>query len=224
MSHARAHYQRASAAKASALAAEDGPINCTAYELMLVKLAEDKRRLKQIQSMEGKAAVKREVLPDYAPWVEGALEGGRGQPDDVLMTVMTWRIDAGDYSGALDIAEYALAHGLPLPDQFSRTTATVVAEEIADAAKRARDGQQPFDLQTLTYTAELTDKHDMPDQVRAKLLKEAGLILAEQAPAAALEHLRRAQQLDNRVGVKKDIERIERAIKNSAPQPAGGQA
>ncbi|WP_114154083.1 phage terminase small subunit [Chromobacterium haemolyticum] len=224
MSHARAHYQRASAAKASALAAEDGPINCTAYELMLAKLAEDKRRLKQIQSMEGKAAVKREVLPEYAAWVEGALEGGRGQPDDVLMTVMTWRIDAGDYSGALDIAEYALAHGLPLPDQFSRTTATVVAEEIADAAKRARDGQQPFDLQTLTYTAELTDKHDMPDQVRAKLLKEAGLILAEQAPTAALEHLRRAQQLDNRVGVKKDIERIERAIKNSAPPPVGGQA
>ncbi|MGR2680027.1 phage terminase small subunit [Chromobacterium haemolyticum] len=224
MSHARAHYQRASAAKASALAAEDGPINCTAYELMLAKLAEDKRRLKQIQSMEGKAAVKREVLPDYAPWVEGALEGGRGQPDDVLMTVMTWRIDAGDYAGALDIAEYALVHGLPLPDQFSRTTSTVVAEEIADAAKRARDGQQPFDLQTLTYTAELTDKHDMPDQVRAKLLKEAGLILAEHAPAAALEHLRRAQQLDNRVGVKKDIERIERAIKNSAPPPAGGQA
>ncbi|OBU84550.1 phage terminase small subunit [Chromobacterium subtsugae] len=224
MSYARAHFQRASAAKASALAVEDGPINCTAYELMLVKLAEDKRRLKQVQSMEGKAAVKREVLPDYAPWVDGALQGGKGQPDDVLMTVLMWRIDAGDYNGALDIAEYALPHGLPLPDQFSRTTATAVAEEIADAAKRARDGKQPFELQTLTYTSELTDKHDMPDPVRAKLLKETGLAMAEAEPAAALEHLRRAQQLHGAVGVKKDIERIERTIKNSAPPPTSGQA
>ncbi|WP_434629414.1 terminase endonuclease subunit [Chromobacterium sp. CV08] len=224
MSHARAHFQRVSATKASALAVEHGPINCTAYELMLVKLAEDKRRLKQVQSMEGKAEVKRHVLPDYAPWVEGALEGGKGQPDDVLMTVMTWRIDAGDYSGALDIAEYALAHGLPLPDQFSRTTATVVAEEIADAAKRARDGKRPFDVKVLSYTAELTAAHDMPDQVRAKLLKEAGLAMVEAAPVAALEHLRRAQQLHGAVGVKKDIERIERHLKNSAPPPAGGQA
>ncbi|UTH73356.1 phage terminase small subunit [Chromobacterium sp. IIBBL 290-4] len=224
MSHARAHFQRASAAKASALAVEDGPVNCTAYEMMLVKLAEDKRRLKQVQSTEGKAEVKRQILPDYAPWVEGALQGGKGQPDDVLMTVLMWRIDAGDYSGALDIAEYALPHGLPLPDQFSRTTATAVAEEIADAAKRARDGKQPFELQTLTYTAELTDKHDMPDQVRAKLLKETGLAMAEAEPSAALEHLRRAQQLHGAVGVKKDIERIERAIKNSAPPPTGSQA
>ncbi|WP_047238093.1 phage terminase small subunit [Chromobacterium subtsugae] len=220
---ARAHFMRASAAAASA-AACDGQVNCTAYDRMLIKLNEDKRRLKQVQSMERKAEVKRQLLPEYAPWVDGVLEGGKGQLDAVLMTVLVWRIDAGDYSGALDIAEYALRHNLPLPDQFNRTTATAIAEEIADAAKRARDGKQPFELQTLTYTSELTDKHDMPDPVRAKLLKETGLAMAEAEPAAALEHLRRAQQLHGAVGVKKDIERIERTIKNSAPPPTSGQA
>lgn len=219
----REHFQRMSAVEV--VSDGDRLEGCTAYELMLVKLAEDKRRLKDIQSTERKAEVKREILPDYAPWVDGALEGGKGQPDDVLMTVLVWRIDAGDYSGALDIAEYALRHDLPMPDRFERTTGTVIAEEISDAAKRAREGKRPFNVQTLTYTAALTEKKDMPDQVRAKLHKETGLAMAEVEPAGALEHLCRAQQLYDSVGVKKDIERIERHLKNSAQQPpAGGQA
>ncbi|WP_206600391.1 phage terminase small subunit [Chromobacterium sphagni] len=122
--------------------------------------------------MERKAEVKREILPDYLPWVEGALSGGKGQPDEVLVTVMLWRIDAGDYGGALDIAEYVLAHGLPLPDRFNRTTATI-AEEIADAAKRARVGGESFACQVLTYTAELTDGHDMPDQCAPSCTRKA---------------------------------------------------
>jgi hypothetical protein len=96
MSHARAHFMRESAAKASAV--DSGLENCTAYELMLMKMAEDRRRLKQIQSAEHKAVVKREILPDYVPWVDGVLAAGKGGQDEVLMTVMLWRIDAGDYS------------------------------------------------------------------------------------------------------------------------------
>ncbi|OHX10297.1 terminase endonuclease subunit [Chromobacterium sphagni] len=222
-SPARAHFLRVTAAEASASAA-GGLEHCTGYELMLHKLAEDRRRLKQVQSMERKAEVKREILPDYLPWVEGALSGGKGQPDEVLVTVMLWRIDAGDYGGALDIAEYVLAHGLPLPDRFNRTTATTIAEEIADAAKRARVGGESFACQVLTYTAELTDGHDMPDQVRAKLHKESGLAIEAADPAAALEHLRRAQQLDGNAGVKKDIERVIRTLKNTVPPPDGGEA
>lgn len=224
MSHARAHFQRASAAKASTLVSDESPVNCSAYELMLVKLAEDRRQLKLVHSMERKAEVKRQVLPDYLPWVEGALQSDSGRPDDVVTTVMMWSIDAGCFSTALDIAEYVLRHDLPLPDQFTRTPATAVVDQFAIAAKIARDGKQPFDVGILVYTNELTKGHDIPDAARAKLLKEIGLALAESDPAGALEHLRRAQQLYDSVGVKKDIERIERAIKNNAQPPSGGQA
>ena len=223
MSHARAHFQRASAAKASALVGDESPVNCSAYELMLVKLAEDRRQLKLVHSMERKAEVKRQVLPDYLPWVEGALQSDSGRPDDVVTTVMMWSIDAGCFSTALDIAEYVLRHDLPLPDQFTRTPATAVVDQFAIAAKVARDGKKPFDVGILVYTNELTKGHDIPDAARAKLLKEIGLALAESDPAGALEHLRRAQQLYDSVGVKKDIERIERAIKNNAQPPTGGQ-
>lgn len=215
-SPAKAHFMRVTAAQASAsAAADDQPLeNASAYELMLLKLAEDRRRLKEVQSMEAKAELKRKLLPDYAPWVEGAIAAGKGAQDDVLMTVMLWRIDAGDYNGALDIAEYALPYKLVMPDRYQRTTATTLVEEVADAAKRARDGKQPFDLDTLQRTAELTASEDMHDQVRAKLHKEIGLLLVGTDNAAALQHLQRATQLHDKVGVKKDIEKLEREQKN----------
>lgn len=50
---------------------------------------------------------------------------------------MIWRIDAGDYTGALDIARHAIKHGWVLPQRFNRTCGTAVAEEFADAAMRA---------------------------------------------------------------------------------------
>ncbi|ASJ24304.1 phage terminase small subunit [Laribacter hongkongensis] len=218
MNPARAHYQRVIAAQASASAADEpNPAHASQYELMLMKLAGDRRHLKQVQSMEGKAEVKRQVLPDYAPWVEGVLLGDSGAQDDVLMTVMLWRIDAGDYMGALDIGDYAIRHGLTMPDQYQRSTATTLAEEIADAAKRARDGKAAFDVAVLVRIQHLTVEQDMHDPVRAKLLKELGLAL-EQAGhyPQAVDLLARAMQLHDKVGVKKDIERIERSIRNTA--------
>ena len=217
-SPAKAHFLRVTAAQASAsAAADDQPLeNASAYELMLLKLAEDRRRLKDVQSMEAKAELKRKLLPDYAPWVEGAIAAGKGAQDDVLMTVMLWRIDAGDFAGALDIAEYALPYKLVMPDCYQRSTAATLVEEIADAAKRARDGKQPFDIAILQRCQALTEAEDMHDQVRAKLHKELGLLQEASDPAGALANLTRAKALHDKVGVVKDIERIEKAIKNNA--------
>lgn len=227
---ARRHFQRVTAAQASASAADGEPIDASAYELMLAKLAEDKRRLKEIQSVERKIEVKRKLLPDYEPWVEGVLEAGRGGQDAVLMTVMVWKIDTGDFAGALHIAAYALRYGLVLPDQYKRDVPTLVAEEIAEQALAAHSAGGDFDLGVLADAQHQTEAHDMPDEVRAKLAKAMGLFLARAAGEpphtggaygyleGALEHLRRAVQLHDRVGVKKDIERLERAMKQCLAQ------
>lgn len=55
--------------------------------------AADQRTLKAIYSKELKAAKKRELLPFWLPWVNGVLEQGKGAQDDILMTVMLWRLD-----------------------------------------------------------------------------------------------------------------------------------
>src|SRR5690606_10379945 len=98
--------------RAATVAAASGPgeslAGASSYELMLAKLDNDRRRLREIQSIERKIEVKRELLPDYDAWVSGTLEGGRGAQDDVLTSIMMWHIDTGHYDLALNIAEYVL--------------------------------------------------------------------------------------------------------------------
>lgn len=190
--------------------------DATQYERMLMKLAEDKRRLKQIQSKQAKADYKRRVLPEYLPWVEGVIAGGSGQQDEVLMAVMVWAVDASCYEVALSTGAYALQHKLAMPDNYRRNVATTLAEEIACAAKRDRDAGVQFDIATLQDTISLTESHDMFDEARAKLLKEAGLAIEPLDPLRALECLALAKGLDEKVGVVKDMERINRKLKNSA--------
>lgn len=195
--------------------------NATAYEQMLVKLAADNRTLKQIRSKEHKAAKKRELLPFYLPWVAGVLTGGKGAQDDIVMTVMLWRLDANDIAGALEIARYAMTYGLTMPTG-RRPTPYLLAEEVALAAQRLRDAKQPVELANLIDTLDLTARADMPDIVRAKLHKITGYVLRDAGQQAdALAHLQRAIQLEGAIGVRKDIEQLERALKpkpESAPK------
>jgi len=216
-SPAKRHFQR----HAAALPEEDRAYDKAAanqYELMLAKLAEDKRRLKDLQSIERKIDVKRQLLPEYQPWIEGVIQGDTGQQDDVFMTVLVWTIDTGDLEAAIPLADYAIRHKLAMPDQYKRTTACVIAEEAADIALKGT--AVPFAL--LQAVAALTADHDMPDEVRAKLHKAIGYALRDAGQLAeARERLAYALQLHAKVGVKKDIERLDTQLKNSAGAPEG---
>lgn len=213
-SPAQRHMMRVSASQAAQR--EQAPLrHATAYEQMLVKLAEDRRTLKNIRSNERKAEKKRELLPFYSPWVAGVLADGRGAQDDILMAVMLWRLDAGDVAGALEIAPYALKYGLT--SDHRRTTPYMLVEEVALAALRLRDAGEPVDLALLLTTLSLTDGADVPDMVRARLHKVTGLTLRDSGQnAEALAQFQRAMQLDRNAGVRKEIERLERALK---PKP-----
>ena len=220
-SPAKQHFQR----HAAALAVEDRPFDKGAanqYELMLAKLAEDRRRLHDVQSIERKAEIKRQLLPEYQSWIDGVIEGDNGQQDTVLMTVFVWAIDIGDFALALKIARYALAHQLVMPDQYKRDVATVLAEEIADQSLKALAAEQPANGVALLDVSELTEGEDMPDEVRAKLYKAIGYAWRAAGDLnAAKEALTRALALHDRVGVKKDIERLETILKNSGGAPTG---
>ncbi|MBF1995791.1 hypothetical protein HW114_09980 [Serratia symbiotica] len=185
------------------------------YDLMLLQLNEDRRRLKGIQSTVTKAQVKIEVLPKYAAWAEGVLSVDGAQQDDVIMYVMLWRIDAGDYAGALTIGRHAIKHGWVMP-VGKRNTATVLTEEMADAAKAAILAGTPFDADLLLQTLDAVDGEDMPDQSRARLHKSIGWVQTESNPLSALNHLRHALQLDEKCGVKKDIEQLERKLRKDS--------
>lgn len=197
---------------------DDNPLrHASAYEQMLVKMGADLRTLKNIHSTERKADKKRALLPSYAPWIAGVLAEGKGAQDDIVVTVMLWKLDAGDIAGALEIARYALQYGLTMPGMHRRTTPYMLAEEVALAAMRARDAGEPVDIRLLFDAQTLTAAADMPDKVRGRLHKITGLVLRDLDHLAdALAQLQRAMQLDAQAGVKKDIERLESALK---PKP-----
>lgn len=192
----------------------------TGYDLLLAQLNAHKRQMSQVQSMERRAEIKANIFAEYQPWIDGVLQAGTGVQDAVLMTWLVWCIDANLLDYAIKIADYALFHDLVLPERFNRTLATTVAEEFADLSKKARSAKKPFEVAYLEQVQQLTENHDMPDEVRAKLLRELGEGLKESQPETALAHLKRALELDQDVGVKGSISQLEKAIEKAEKEPS----
>lgn len=240
MSHtslAMRHFARVTAERANAQSNQGGELTGNAYELMLAKLINDKQRLKAIKSIQRKIELKREILPEYDDWIDGALESGNGAQDQVLTTVLVWHIDAGTYARALDIAQYCLVHNLSLPDQYARDVSTLLLDEIPGAYLEGRFESPAAAVETLRAVQLLTVNADVPDQASAKLYKALGYaqigkmgngdidfdLLTEEQASKALDNLRRALDLFQNIGVKKDIERLERRLKNIVGDEGGGK-
>ncbi|WP_154946263.1 phage terminase small subunit [Klebsiella grimontii] len=200
----------------------------TAHEQIMHRLRMDQSALKRVQSDQAKAAMKRQLLPHYEGWIEGTLDGDSGRQDEVIVTLMVWAIDAGDYALAARIGRYVVTHGLLMPDRFNRTAATVLVDEICDpilVQVKADDATDvtPY-LAVLDEVAEFTAGSDMPDVVRAKLCKVRAFALRNgttEEQTTALELLRQALTLDAGAGVKKEIDRLARVVKKAAAAAAG---
>lgn len=231
LSLAQKTQQRKRAAAESAATAPNRPMaDSSAYTMQMAQLHQHHQQLKGIQSTQGKEELKAKLLPDYAPYVAGVLASGQGAQDEVLTTVMVWRLDAGDYQGGLDIAAYVLEHGLTLPDRFARTTGCLVAEEVAEAALKALKAGGTFDIGLLAEADRLTAGQDMPDEVRAKLMLAMGRVAAAQVdpdkpnPAdvhsleVARHFLTRALELHDKCGGKRDLELVDRQLKKHVGQ------
>lgn len=208
--------------EAAATPAAESMAGATTYELQLMQLKQDQHRLKQMQSIDARNQLKPSLLPNYDAYIDGVLAAGKGAADEVLTTIMLWHFDTASFTRGLEIAGYALQHNMSMPDRFARTTATLVAEEVANAALDAYKQDQQFDQGILTTASELTEGKDMPDEVRAKLhfALAKSLNFSEDSTLKELEeaahHMREAIRLHDRVGAKKDLERVERWIKKHA--------
>lgn len=211
-----------------AAAAQGQMANATVYEQYLAQLHQDRMRLKNIQSTQGKVALKKQLLSAYDDYINGVLESCAGVQDEVFSTIMLWAIDAEEYQQALAMADYVLKHELKLPDRFERPPATMVAEEIATSALNALKADKPFSLEILQDAEEITRKHDMHDQARAKIHLAIGkaLVLSvdeesvtEDAIASlhqAKMDITRAIELHDNCGGKKDLEKVNRLLKKHA--------
>jgi len=221
MSPAQAHRDRVLAAKRGGdnPALDQKALN--QYELMLMQLTEHRRALKTLQSIDRKIQAKRQFLPQYTPYLDGVLSANRGQQDEVLTTVMLWHIDVGDIAAAIRLGRYAIQHDLTMPDRFERGLPCTFAEEVADVATRLLGSENAVSSALIAEVIAMTADSDMYDEVRAKLYRAYGEALeAEEQLQPAFDAYQTALKYNDKVGVKKLMEKLGRTLGTS--QPDGG--
>ena len=215
--------------------AQDIPLSADVARIV-IQLEDDRRRLKEIKATDRKVEAKRQMLPAYKGWCDGVLAAGKGERgplDQVFTTIMAWTIDVGDYMTALPMLEHALTYGLDMPAQFNRDPITFAIDQICEEAIRLYDlglaKEAGFEAAVLPMLQDLVKDHDVDlhDEVEAKLHKAIGRAVLAEANADDAADLKARQQTAlhaylaaiekcPRVGVKKDIERLQRALNKGA--------
>ncbi|ELE6492468.1 phage terminase small subunit [Enterobacter hormaechei] len=227
---AQKHFQRVMAERRGQ-ADEESDIQRTAHEQILHRLRMDLSRLSGVQSEETKAEMKKSMLPEYEGWIEGTLDGDSGRQDEVITRLMVWAIDCRDYALAMRLGRYVVRHGLMLPDNFNRTAATFLTEEMSKPlltlAAADADADLSASVAVLDELAEIVADSDMPDVVRAKLCKARALArrgatdITTKAEALAL--FREALTRNPNAGVKKEIATLAREVKKLSADGGTGE-
>lgn len=202
---------------------------------VVLQLQADRRALKEIKGTERKVAAKIGMLPAYAGWRDGVLAAGaseRGPLDQVFTTLMAWTIDVGDYVTALPMVEHAVVHKLDMPSDFNRDPLTFAIDQICEDAIRAydqgEDAAKTFPALVLPMLQDLVKDHDVDlhDEVEAKLHRALGMAILAGANPDDEDDLRqrrvqtllayqRAYDINPRVGVKKDMDRLKRELRKA---------
>ncbi|MFY7303345.1 phage terminase small subunit [Enterobacter cloacae complex sp. IR5401] len=227
---AQKHFQKVMAERRGQ-ADEESDIQRTAHEQILHRLRMDLSRLSGVQSEETKAEMKKSMLPEYEGWIEGTLDGDSGRQDEVITRLMVWAIDCRDYALALRLGRYVVRHGLTLPDNFNRTAATFLTEEMSKPVLTLAAADADADLSASTAVldevADIVADSDMPDVVRAKLCKARALArrgatdITTKAEALAL--FREALTRNTNAGVKKEIATLAREVKKLSADSGTGE-
>lgn len=227
---AQRHFQKVMAERRGQ-ADEESDIQRTAHEQILHRLRMDLSRLSGVQSEETKAEMKKSMLPEYEGWIEGTLDGDSGRQDEVITRLMVWAIDCRDYALVMRLGRYVVRHGLTLPDNFNRTAATFLTEEMSKPlltlAAADADADLSSSISVLDEVAEIVADSDMPDVVRAKLCKARALSrrgatdITTKAEALAL--FREALTRNPNAGVKKEIATLAREVKKLSADGGTGE-
>lgn len=227
---AQRHFQRVMAERRGQ-ADEESDIQRTAHEQILHRLRMDLSRLSGVQSEETKAEMKKSMLPEYEGWIEGTLDGDSGRQDEVITRLMVWAIDCRDNVLVMKLGRYVVRHGLTLPDNFNRTAATFLTEEMSKPlltlAAADADADLSSGIPVLDEVAEIVADSDMPDVVRAKLCKARALArrgatdITTKAEALAL--FREALTRNPNAGVKKEIATLAREVKKLSADSGTGE-
>lgn len=217
---ARRHFMKTTAAQAAV--GEGGIMQGSAFEKARYELHKDRAELKAERSVNEKERMKAQMLPKYEPYIQGVLEAGSGIFDEVFVTLMLWKLDAGDIEGAADMAEYAIKHGMDAPDDHKRTNAEILVEESVRKLTGDNGLVSADSRAVLERIAGIVQGLSMVDVVSAKLHKALGFACEDGGDlVAAAAHYSQAISTDQGCGCKTKLAKIEKRMKEQGIEPPG---
>lgn len=149
--------------------------------LQLLALEQDEQRLKALDRIADKVALKRELLPKYRPYVERYLESEKKHQNLLFATMVIWLFDIGEFEQALNWAGIAITQGQKMPKRMKRDFPHFVADTILEwAEQQAAEGQavEPYFSRVFKHVAK---EWRLNEKLTAKYFKFAGLLLLRDA-------------------------------------------
>ena len=194
---------------------------------LLMQLIGDRQEIGSVQSFEARAELKREKLPHYAGFIEGVLANQVGLSEDdttLLQELFVWTVDTFELSQVRQLYAWMLEHRVVMPARMNRNLTTFTAEELSEGIKAKLSSGEAVDeagLRTLNELEQLFLTQDMIDVVRAKWYKQLGLLhAAAEYYAEAHRMLTRANQLDDKCGVKTELKRLDKLLEAHKQNPS----
>jgi len=205
----------------SPAAALNSPANAQKHlKLMEVALAGDLDRLHQLNSLDQRQQLKRsELLPKYQDYVTRYRESGLNFPNQVLVYVLIWLFDTGEFVAGHELADFAMSQGQELPERFRRDIPTFVADAViewAEAEERAGRSPEP-------YVTDLLPRVDgewkLFERIPARYHRLLGLLaMSRKDWAAAVTHLERAEVLYPEIRVETRLKGARKALAKQQAQ------
>ena len=181
------HQLRTQAAQASTTQAATG------QQRALQWLHTQRALLSALQSRQAREAHKAQVLPEIEPYLHGVLEADTGAVDPVVQYAAVWSLDAGEWQLAIDLGQYAIRHGIPMPDEFQRNAPTLLLDLLADAALTGAMARDEINLH-LPVAIAITEGQNMPAQTRAKATRPSPTASPAKPPSPARPAAGKASQ------------------------------
>jgi hypothetical protein len=188
----------------SPAAALSSPANAQKHlKLMEDAMAQDLERLSEIDSHGLRQQLKRdELLPKYLDYVQRYRDSGLSFPNSVVMQVLVWLFDTEQFDAGLDLANFAMEQGQPMPERFKRNVQTFVADAViewAEAEQKAGRSPEPYLSDLLPR---VDDEWKLTEQIPAKYHKLIGIrALDAREWTKAITHFERAEILHDGIGV-----------------------
>lgn len=222
--HARSTVERAH--KTGVLSPESNSLH-----LQLIALDTDLKRLKELDRVKDKIAMKRdELLPKYQPYVERYLAEGDVFKNSLFAHVVVWLFDTEAFDQAIKWGLVCIEQDQPTPDGIKRNFPTLIADIMLEWCERQAENGQPVEPYCSEIFSKVRHEWRLNEKITAKWFKFVGLLFIRDSngkPLASaqddVEKLKAAQvlffeahKLNKNIGVKTLIEKIDMRIRKLA--------